>query len=75
MDAETYIGGKVECLRSGVYRSDLEQDFVMDPSTLQGLWDGCERVVRFMAFVEKKEFEECEIQRVTGQIRDMLQKL
>ena len=23
LDSETYIGGKVECLRNGVYRSDI----------------------------------------------------
>ena len=31
LDSQTYIGGKVECLRSGVYRSDLSVSFTLDP--------------------------------------------
>jgi hypothetical protein len=44
-----------------VYRSDFDQDFVMDAGCMRSLYDGCERVIRFMGFVEKKEFEEVEI--------------
>jgi len=28
---ETYTGGKVECINSGVYRSDIQTRFKLDP--------------------------------------------
>jgi DNA polymerase epsilon subunit 1 len=30
LDSETYIGGKVECLRSGVFRSDIKTKFTFE---------------------------------------------
>jgi DNA polymerase epsilon subunit 1 len=35
LDAETYIGGKVEALESGVFRSDLPTRFKCKPSAYQ----------------------------------------
>jgi hypothetical protein len=35
METETYIGGHVECLESGVYRSDLPTQFKLSPDALQ----------------------------------------
>ena len=32
LESETYIGGHVECLESGVFRSDLPTSFRLDPS-------------------------------------------
>lgn len=32
LESETYIGGHVECLESGVFRSDLPTSFKLDPS-------------------------------------------
>lgn len=32
LESETYIGGHVECLESGVFRSDLPTKFQLDPS-------------------------------------------
>lgn len=35
LESETYIGGHVECLESGVFRSDLLTSFKLDPSGYQ----------------------------------------
>lgn len=36
LESETYIGGHVECLESGVFRSDLPTKFRLDPLAYQG---------------------------------------
>jgi len=35
LDSETYIGGKVEAIESGVFRSDLPMRFKMKPAAYQ----------------------------------------
>lgn len=58
IDTETYIGGRVEALRSGVYRSDLPIQFAMNPDTYQELIDKVEEALTFAVEVEnglKKE--------------------
>lgn len=52
LEAETYIGGKVECLESGVFRSDLEYDFDLKPAALQQLIDNIDRDLTFAIEVE-----------------------
>ena len=52
LEAETYIGGKVECLETGVYRSDFEYDFDMKPSAFQQLIDNVDRDLTFAIEVE-----------------------
>ena len=47
MDSETYTGGRVECLRSGVYRSDFPTDFNLNPNAFQSLIDNLETVIKF----------------------------
>ena len=32
IESETYVGGHVECLETGVYRSDIPTSFRLDPS-------------------------------------------
>ena len=39
LEGETYIGGHVECLESGVFRSDLPCKFKLQRATLQALLD------------------------------------
>ena len=53
LDAETYIGGHVECLETGVYRSDIPCKFNLTPSALQGLIDNVDRDLTFFIEVEK----------------------
>ena len=52
LESETYIGGKVECLETGVYRSDIEYKFDMKPEGFQGLINNVDRDMTFAIEVE-----------------------
>ncbi|KAL3942259.1 MAG: hypothetical protein SGBAC_003529 [Bacillariaceae sp.] len=52
LESETYIGGKVECLETGVYRSDVEYEFDLKPSAFQQLIDNIDRDLCFSIEVE-----------------------
>lgn len=52
LESETYIGGKVECLETGVYRSDVEYDFDLKPTAFQSLIDHIDRDLCFAIEVE-----------------------
>jgi DNA polymerase epsilon subunit 1 len=52
LESETYIGGKVECLETGVYRSDVEYEFDLKPSAFQMLIDNIDRDLTFAIEVE-----------------------
>jgi DNA polymerase epsilon subunit 1 len=52
LESETYIGGKVECLETGVYRSDIEYEFDLQPSAFQQLIDNVDRDLTFAIEVE-----------------------
>lgn len=52
LESETYIGGKVECLETGVYRSDIEYKFDLKPSAFQMLIDNIDRDLTFAIEVE-----------------------
>ncbi len=60
LDTETYIGGHVEALRNGVYRSDIPVKFHVDPTTVRELIDKIDDVLRFVIEHEqKKKVEIC----------------
>ncbi|KAL7468775.1 hypothetical protein ACHAXS_009012 [Conticribra weissflogii] len=52
LESETYIGGKVECLETGVYRSDIEYKFEMKPEGFQSLIGNVDRDMTFAIEVE-----------------------
>jgi DNA polymerase epsilon subunit 1 len=52
LESETYIGGKVECLETGVYRSDIEYKFDLKPAGFQSLIDNIDRDLTFAIEVE-----------------------
>ncbi|XP_062098744.1 DNA polymerase epsilon catalytic subunit B-like [Humulus lupulus] len=54
LESETYIGGHVECLESGVFRSDLLTSFKLDPSGYQQLIDNLDRDLQYAIRVEGK---------------------
>ncbi|PON38200.1 DNA-directed DNA polymerase [Parasponia andersonii] len=54
LESETYIGGHVECLESGVFRSDLLTSFRLDPSGYQQLIDNLDRDLQYAIRVEGK---------------------
>lgn len=41
LSAETYIGGKVEAIESGVFRADIPCAFSLQPAAYQELIDRC----------------------------------
>ncbi|RNF25902.1 DNA polymerase epsilon catalytic subunit A [Trypanosoma conorhini] len=52
IDSETYIGGRVEALRSGVFRSDIPLSFSMSPDMYQKLIDDLDNALQFALEVE-----------------------
>ncbi|XP_059166217.1 DNA polymerase epsilon catalytic subunit A-like [Physella acuta] len=54
LDSETYVGGHVEALESGVFRADLPCRFRMVPAAFQGLHDSVEKTLRHALEVEEK---------------------
>ena len=47
LESETYVGGHVECLQTGIYRNDLPIKFRLEPKALQGLLDKLDDTLRF----------------------------
>ncbi|KAI7990914.1 DNA polymerase epsilon catalytic subunit A [Camellia lanceoleosa] len=54
LESETYIGGHVECLESGVFRSDLPTSFKLDPSAYEQLMNNLDRDLQYAIRVEGK---------------------
>ncbi|KAL3235791.1 DNA polymerase epsilon catalytic subunit [Nakaseomyces bracarensis] len=54
LESETYVGGHVESLEAGVFRSDLENDFKIDPSAIDELIDDLPNALKFAVEVENK---------------------
>ncbi|OQV25773.1 DNA polymerase epsilon catalytic subunit A [Hypsibius exemplaris] len=56
VESETYVGGHVEALESGIFRADIAMRFRMVPDGVQTLIDNIERTVRH-AIVEEEKIE------------------
>ncbi|KAM9360448.1 DNA polymerase epsilon catalytic subunit A [Symphorus nematophorus] len=54
MDSETYVGGHVEALESGVFRSDIPCRFKMNPAAFDFLLQRVERTMRHAIEEEEK---------------------
>lgn len=54
LESETYIGGHVECLETGVFRSDIPVKFNLVPSAFTHLIDHIDRDLTFAIEVEHK---------------------
>lgn len=54
IESETYVGGHVEALQAGVYRSDIPNQFNIVPETAQKLIDDLDAALRFSIEVEGK---------------------
>ncbi|KAJ0576989.1 putative DNA-directed DNA polymerase [Helianthus annuus] len=54
LESETYIGGHVECLETGVFRSDLPTSFKLDPSAFTQLIENLDRDLKYAITVEGK---------------------
>lgn len=54
LDSETYIGGKVEGLCSGIYRNDFKYKFKFNKKTFQKLIDEIDMTLDFVCRVENQ---------------------
>ncbi|XP_048254478.1 DNA polymerase epsilon catalytic subunit A-like isoform X1 [Haliotis rufescens] len=54
LDSETYVGGHVEALESGVFRADIPCRFRMVPEAFKTLIDSVERTMKHAIEVEEK---------------------
>lgn len=54
LESETYIGGHVECLESGVFRSDIPTRFHLTPEAYQGLINNLDRDLKYAIEEEGK---------------------
>ena len=54
IDTETYIGGHVECLNVGVYRTDIATQFIIDPTAYEFLLENIENYLKFNLEIENK---------------------
>jgi DNA polymerase epsilon subunit 1 len=52
LDGETYVGGHVEALEAGVFRSDIKYKFKVDQSTVDRLIDDLGRALSFLLETE-----------------------
>lgn len=52
LEAETYVGGHVEALQAGVYRSDIDYSFNVDPTAIDELLDDLPHALKFAVEVE-----------------------
>ncbi|KAJ3500777.1 hypothetical protein NLJ89_g9640 [Agrocybe chaxingu] len=60
--SETYVGGHVEALEAGVFRSDIPTDFKIVPSAVQQLIDDLDAALKFCITEESK----CSLDLVTN---------
>ncbi|KAI4373579.1 hypothetical protein MLD38_011693 [Melastoma candidum] len=77
LESETYIGGHVECLESGVFRSDLPTHFKLDPLAYQQLINNLDRDLQYAIKVEgKMDLESvCNYEEVKDAIEQKLMRL
>lgn len=77
LDTETYIGGHVEALKNGVYRSDIPLKFKIDQATVQELIEKIDETLKFSIEIEqKKKVEMCtNYTTVRGEIVKQLKEL
>lgn len=74
LESETYVGGHVESLEAGVFRSDLPNDFKVDPTAIDELIRDLPESVKFCIEVENnKKLQDVEnYQEVMDQITEKL---
>ncbi|GMG37407.1 unnamed protein product [Ambrosiozyma monospora] len=55
LESETYVGGHVESLEAGVFRADLNSDFVIDPTAVDEVLEDLTDALKFAITVEGKK--------------------
>jgi DNA polymerase epsilon subunit 1 len=54
LESETYVGGHVESLEAGVFRSDLKNEFKIDPTVIDEILGDLSEALKFSITVEEK---------------------
>ncbi|CCF58037.1 hypothetical protein KAFR_0D03890 [Kazachstania africana CBS 2517] len=54
LETETYVGGHVESLEAGVFRSDIKNHFSVDPATIDDLLEDLPHALKFCIETENK---------------------
>ncbi|WLF78893.1 DNA polymerase epsilon catalytic subunit [Lodderomyces elongisporus] len=77
LESETYVGGHVESLEAGVFRSDIPTHFKIDPNAIDELLGNLHKSIKFCIEVENnKKMEEVEnFDEVYSQIEAALTEL
>ncbi|CAO1425761.1 unnamed protein product [Diamesa tonsa] len=77
LDSETYVGGHVEALESGVFRADIPYRFRLDCDMLMELKEKVKQVLTYSLEVEEKIplSEVLNFEEVVEQVQEALQKL
>ncbi|KAI0475242.1 DNA polymerase epsilon [Xylariaceae sp. FL0804] len=55
LEAETYVGGHVESIEAGVFRSDIPVNFAVDPGAIDELLRDLDAALKFVVEVEEKK--------------------
>ena len=55
LESETYVGGHVEALEAGVFRSDIAYNFAIDPKAIDELLNDLDAALKFSIEVEEKK--------------------
>jgi DNA polymerase epsilon subunit 1 len=55
LESETYVGGHVEALEAGVFRSDIAYNFAVDPTAIDELMADLDAALKFSIEVEEKK--------------------
>ncbi|KXS96959.1 hypothetical protein AC579_1485 [Pseudocercospora musae] len=77
LESETYVGGHVESIECGVFRSDIPTNFAVDTTAIDELIEELDDALKFTITVEeKKSMDDVDnYDEVKAQIAERLQKL
>ena len=77
LESETYVGGHVESIEAGVFRSDIPNNFAIDTTAIDELMNDLDAALTFAVVVEeKKSMDDVEnYEEVKAQIVDKLMQL
>ena len=76
LESETYVGGHVECLQTGVYRNDIPVKFKLVPAAFQQLIDRLDETLLYQLSEEGVDLSAVEnYDEVKGQIQARLEAL
>ncbi|KAJ5174824.1 DNA polymerase epsilon catalytic subunit A [Penicillium canariense] len=77
LESETYVGGHVESIEAGVFRSDIPTGFNVDPAAIDELLRDLDHALKFSIEVEEKKSMDdiANFDEVKGQIAEKLLEL